>query len=68
MKIGIDSNVMDKLVSTTENTKYYLNQLKGEGHDIKILTDPTECEGLDLRIDDKFGSWWEIYNHIRYEL
>ena len=68
MKIGIDSAVIEKLALTTENTEYYLGQLKREGHDVKIITDPKECEDLDLHVDDQFGSWWEIYNHIRYDL
>ena len=66
MKIGIDLDVFDKLASTTENTEHYLSQLKCEGHDVKIITDPKKREGLDLHIDNKFGSWWEIYNYIRY--
>lgn len=68
MKIGIDPSVIQSLASTTENAEYYLAQLKREGHEIELLTDPKESEGLDLHVDDKFGSWWEIYNHIRYEL
>lgn len=88
MKIGVDSDVIENLISATENTEYYLQQLAREGHDVKTITEGKECGNLDLYITskptkltvpdgvaknfllfpDQVSTWWEIYNHIRYEL
>ena len=38
MKIGIDFSVIESLVSTTEDTGYYLRLLISEGHDLNIVT------------------------------